>query len=276
MYYKLNKEDLAYLKNYDASKFFRPSVAADIVIFSVFDEMNDNYRKLPEKTLKVLLVKRGQCPFKEQYALPGGFVKETETAEQAAQRELEEETGVACTFLEQLKTTSTVERDPRTRVISVSYMALLNAAEYKVRAGDDAAEAEWFTVSLKEEADSIWNLILTRKNTILTAKIIQKQERWSPVLKLHLMENHGMAFDHAEIIAIAVFQLRKWVRESGIAFRLLPERFTLKQLQQIYEVILDRSILTPAFRKKMNEFVEETEEKTKDEGHRPAVLYRER
>lgn len=143
MYYKLNKEDLAYLKNYDASKFFRPSVAADIVIFSVFDEMNDNYRKLPEKTLKVLLVKRGQCPFKEQYALPGGFVKETETAEQAAQRELEEETGVACTFLEQLKTTSTVERDPRTRVISVSYMALLNAAEYKVRAGDDAAEAEW-------------------------------------------------------------------------------------------------------------------------------------
>lgn len=97
MYYKLNKEDLAYLKIMMLQNF-QAVCCGRYCYFSVFDEMNDNYRKLPEKTLKVLLVKRGQCPFKEQYALPGGFVKETETAEQAAQRELEEETGVACTF----------------------------------------------------------------------------------------------------------------------------------------------------------------------------------
>lgn len=273
--YQLNQEDLEYLKTYDASKYPKPSVAADIVIFSVFDEANDNYRKLPEKVLKVLLVKRGQCPFKGQYALPGGFAREGETLEQTAQRELQEETGVECVFLEQLRTTSTVERDPRTRVISAAYMALLNGAEYELSAGDDAAVAEWFTVALKKETDAVWRLTLTGQDAVLSAKVEQRQQRWSPVLHLQQLESEGLAFDHAQIIAYAVLQLRKWVTESGVAFRLLPELFTLKQLQQIYEVILDTELLAPAFRRKMSEYVEETEEKTRDDGHRPAVLYRE-
>lgn len=274
--YQLNQEDIAYLKTYDASKYPKPSVAADIVIFSVFDAENDNYRKLPEKKLKVLLVKRGKCPFKDQYALPGGFAKEGESLEQTAQRELQEETGVGCSFLEQLHTTSTVDRDPRTRVISAAYMALVNGNEYELHAGDDAVAAEWFTVDLQQETGSACKLLLTGKQVVLSAKVEQKQPRWAPVPKLQLVESHGIAFDHAQIIAYAVLQLRKWITESGVAFRLLPKLFTLKQLQQIYETILDVKLLTPAFRRKMNDYVEETEYKTSDEGHRPAILYRER
>ena len=160
-------------------------------------------------------------------------------------------------------------------MISAAYMALLNGAEYELSAGDDAAAAEWFTVALKKETDEVWRLTLTGQDAVLSAKVEQRQQRWSPVLHLQQLESEGLAFDHAQIIAYAVLQLRKWVTESGVAFRLLPELFTLKQLQQIYEVILDTELLAPAFRRKMSEYVEETEEKTRDDGHRPAVLYRE-
>ena len=271
---KLKQEDLDFLKTYDPTQYYRVSVATDIVIFSVFDEENDNYRKLPEKALRVLLVKRAEYPYKGIYALPGGFVREGESLDQTARRELKEETGVACEFLEQFRTTGTVKRDPRTRVISAAYMALLNASEYQLKAGDDASEAEWFTVSMKKESEALWNLELKGDNSVLTAKIKETQKQWSPTLELDVVEDSELlAFDHAEIIAYAVLQLRKWVKESGIAFRLLPKQFTLKQLQQIHEAILETELLTPAFRRKMENFVEVTEQRTKDDGHRPALLY---
>ena len=271
---KLKQEDLDFLKTYDPTQYYRVSVATDIVIFSVFDEENDNYRKLPEKALRVLLVKRAEYPYKGIYALPGGFVREGESLDQTARRELKEETGVACEFLEQFRTTGTVKRDPRTRVISAAYMALLNASEYQLKAGDDASEAEWFTVSMKKESEDLWNLELKGDNSVLTAKIKETQKQWSPTLELDVVEDSELlAFDHAEIIAYAVLQLRKWVKESGIAFRLLPKQFTLKQLQQIHEAILETELLTPAFRRKMENFVEVTEQRTKDDGHRPALLY---
>lgn len=271
---KLKQEDLDFLKTYDPTQFYCVSVAADIVIFAVFDEENDNYRKLPEKALRVLLVKRAEYPYKGMYALPGGFVKKGESLDQTARRELKEETGVACEFLEQFRTTGTVDRDPRTRVISAAYMALLNASEYQLKAGDDAAEAEWFTVSMKKESEDLWHLVLKGENSVLTAKIKEKKKQWSPTLELNVVEESELlAFDHAEIIAYAVLQLRKWVKESGIAFRLLPKQFTLKQLQQIHEAILETELLTPAFRRKMENYVEVTEQRTKDDGHRPALLY---
>lgn len=271
---KLKQEDLDFLKTYDPTIYYRVSVAADIVIFAVFDEENDNYRKLPEKALRVLLVKRAEYPYKGMYALPGGFVREGESLDQTARRELQEETGVTCEFLEQFRTTGTVKRDPRTRVISAAYMALLNASEYQLKAGDDAAEAGWFTVSMKKESGDLWNLELKGENSVLTAKIKETQKQWSPTLELDVVEDGELlAFDHAEIIAYAVLQLRKWVKESGIAFRLLPKQFTLKQLQQIHEAILETELLTPAFRRKMENYVEVTDQRTKDDGHRPALLY---
>ena len=271
---KLSDEDKEFLKTYDVKNYYRVSMAADIVIFAVFDEKNDNYRKLPKKALRVLLVKRGELPYKGMYALPGGFVRKGESLDQTAKRELREETGVSCEFLEQFRTTGTVERDPRTRVVSVAYMALLNASEYTLKPGDDASEAEWFTVSMKKDSENMWTLTLNGEKSVLMAKIKQKQKKWSPVAELDVVEDsEQLAFDHAEIIAYAVLQLRKWVKESGIAFRLLPKQFTLKQLQQIHEAVLETKLLTPAFRRKMEDYVEVTDQKTKDDGHRPALLY---
>src|SRR3989338_11412368 len=122
-------------KNYDASKFEKPSVTVDIIIFTVKNE-----------DLKVLLVKRNVPPFENFWALPGGFVKMTESLEEAAKRELVEETGVKDVYLEQLYTFGNPKRDPRTRVITVTYMALVSNTEWKFKSTGDAKEAKFFAV----------------------------------------------------------------------------------------------------------------------------------
>jgi len=124
----LNKQGLTaeqFLSTYDASKYPRPSVTVDMLIFSVTDEEKKNYRKLPEKVLRLLMIKRGDHPYLGQWALPGGFVKMDESLDEAALRELKEETNINDIYMEQLYTWGAVARDPRTRVISVSYMSLV-------------------------------------------------------------------------------------------------------------------------------------------------------
>src|SRR5882672_10222447 len=148
--------------------------------------------------LKVLLIQRGIEPFKGRWALPGGFVRVDETLDDAARRELEEETGLKSIFLEQLYTFGTLNRDPRERVVSVAYYALVKLSDHRARAATDAADAEWFPIS--------------------------------KVPKL--------AFDHANILATALARLKAKVRYEPIGFELLPSRFTLSQLQHLYEAVL--------------------------------------
>lgn len=187
--------------------------------------------------LKVLLIERageGE-PFFGHWALPGGFVDPKESLDDAATRELEEETGVTGAFLEQLYTFGARDRDPRGRVITVAYFALVNRAACKVRAGSDAARAEWFDVR----------------------------------------ELPALAFDHAAIVEKAVARLRGKVRYELIGFNLLPEVFTMAQLHALYEAILDRSIDIASFRRaitRMGLLGEAAEEK--DVSHRPAKLFR--
>ena len=138
-----------FLKSYSPGDYPRPSVAVDMVIFTVTDQAEDNNRKLPEKELRLLLIKRGGHPYLGTWALPGGFVRPTETTEQAASRELREETGVDQVYLEQLYTFSQPGRDPRTWVMSCSYMALVDSARVKVEAGDDADQAAWFKMECR-------------------------------------------------------------------------------------------------------------------------------
>ena len=186
------------------------------------------------ETLKVLLIQRAQSPFQGQWALPGGFVEMNETVAEAARRELEEETGLTNVFLEQLYTFSAVERDPRERVVSVAHYALVRMSDHKAQAATDAADADWFP------ADDAPHL----------------------------------AFDHADILAYALRRLRYKLEYRAVAFQLLPETFTLTELQEAYEHILNEQLDKRNFRRKVLAagIVEETPY-VRGGVHRPAKLY---
>ena len=269
------RENEEYVKAYDDSKFEKPSVTADIVIFEMFDSEENNYRKISEKKLKVLLIQRGMEPFKDCYALPGGFVRPGENICEAAERELQEETNLSCNFLEQFGTYSNPDRDPRRWVITNGFMALISSNHEKIKAGDDASAAKWFDVSFKE-VDGEWLLRLTHEEDVICARLKETTSQWDIKRKFKTIESDDIAFDHQLIIADAIMQLRKWITETHIAFRLLPEKFTLRELQQIHESVLDTKLLVPAFRRKVALLVEDTGEMTGDAGHRPAVLYKEK
>lgn len=208
-------------------EFARPALAVDCVVFGLSRE---------EVDLRVLLIERALPPFVGSWALPGGFVRIDETLDRAAERELTEEAGVRVTYLEQLYTFGALERDPRDRVVSVAYFALVNPVEHVPRADTDAARAEWFS----------------------TKKL------------------PSLAFDHEQIVTVALERLRAKVRYRPIGFDLLPATFTLTQLQRMYECILGRSLDKRNFRKKVLSFdlLEATNEKETGVAHRAAQLYR--
>jgi 8-oxo-dGTP diphosphatase len=203
----------------------RPSVTVDCVIFG-FDASS---------SLKVLLIQRANDPFKDKWALPGGFVELGENLEQAALRELEEETGLKDIFIEQLYTFGDLDRDPRGRVISIAYFALVNLSDHNIKASSDAKNAEWF------ELNNITSL----------------------------------AFDHDTILNIAVHRLRVKVRYNPIGFELLPEQFPLSQLQSLYETVLGVEKLNKRnFRTRiLNMGVLREVGKQENVAHRPAILY---
>lgn len=199
-----------FLATYDPSKYPSIGFTVDNVIFTVHDGQ-----------LKVLLIERGEHPFRGQWALPGGFINPDEDADAAALRELQEETGVKdeTLFLEQLRTYTTPNRDPRMRVISTSYVALVPQA-LAVNAGDDAANAAWFTV------DDILNPA-------------DEEDRIS------------VAFDHATIIADGVERVRSKLEYQPVATSLLGEQFTIADLRRIYEVVWGKKLHPANFRRKV-------------------------
>jgi 8-oxo-dGTP diphosphatase len=203
----------------------RPALTVDCVVFGMDDE-----------DLKVLLIRRALEPFRGRWALPGGFVHMDEGLEDAARRELQEETGLDRVYLEQLYTFGAVDRDPRGRVVSVAYYALVKLNDHRVRAATDAREAGWFAV-------------------------------W---------DTPSLAFDHERILQTALTRLKGKVRYQPIGFELLPAKFTLSQLQRLYEKILERDLDKRNFRKKILSmgFLEELDEVQRDVAHRAARLYR--
>lgn len=216
---------------YDPAAFPHPSVTVDVVALTPRDGR-----------LHVLLIERGVWPHEGQWALPGGFVRMDEELDASAQRELREETGIVTPrYIEQLYTFGAVHRDPRTRVISVAYFALLPGTESDLpqnqpRAGTDARNARWYPVDLLPE----------------------------------------LAFDHAEILRMALARLRAKLGYTSVAYALLPEEFTLTELQTVYEIILGRELDKRNFRKKMLslDILEATPRQKRDGAHRPAQLFR--
>lgn len=277
-----------FLQNYDMSKYEKPSVAVDMAIFTVKDFQQENYRKLPQKKLNILMIKRGNHPFKDMWALAGGFVMKGESTEQSAKRELFEETGVENIYLEQLYTFSDNNRDPRGWIMSCSYMALVNAQKLNAHAGDDAKEVMWFNVDydLTSQNEMVSNGVKTvEKYYTLTlqsddGKIILKSELCN---KLHISISGSwcecvelssdLAFDHAKIISYAIERLRNKLEYTTIAFNLLPENFTYTDLQMVHETILGKKLLSANFRRKMKKYVIPVDEiQLQSAGHRPAKL----
>lgn len=204
----------------------RPAVTVDCVVFGV--DHTDQ--------LQVLLIQRRLPPFQERWALPGGFVRPQEPLEEAARRELHEETAVTDVFLEQLKAYGLPERDPRGHTVTVAFFALVNLWNHAVKAATDA-----------------------------------KQARWWPLGQLP-----DLAFDHGMIVEDAIATLRHTIRHRPIGFELLPPRFTLPQLQRLYEIVLDQPFDKRNFRKKLLklDILVDLQEKETNVPHRAAQLYR--
>lgn len=286
-----NKQGLTeeqFLATYDARNFDRPSVTVDMLVFTVTDEESKNYRKLPEKVLRLLMIKRGEHPHIGQWALPGGFVQMDESLNEAALRELKEETNIDNIYIEQLYSWGDVGRDPRTRVISVSYMSLVDSSTLDIKASDDADDAKWFTVSCKlyQEQKTVtekgyilqklYRLSLSNEenNLSATVRIIKTVEGKVTKVEREVIESDGIAFDHAKIIEYGIERLRSKIEYTDIVFNLMPELFTLTELQKVYEIILDTELLKANFRRKIADMVIETNEYTKDAGHRPSKLFK--
>lgn len=202
-----------------------PAVTVDVAVFTI---RND--------ALKVLLIKRAEAPHRGQWALPGGFVNIDESLDDAARRELAEETGVSGFYLEQLYSFGAPDRDPRERVITVAYYALIPSDRLELKAATDAEGVGWFALD----------------------------------------ELPTLAFDHAEILDTALERLAAKLDYSTIAFQLMPEAFTLTELQHVYELITRAPIDKRNFRKRILalDLLELTGEEKREGPHRPAQLYR--
>ncbi len=219
-------EEQKFLESYDSSMFDKPSVAVDILIFTI-----------EEDVLKVVMVRRNSFPYKDCLALPGVFVGIDESLEDAAIRGVKVETGLTDIYFEQLYTWGAVKRDPRMRIISVSYMALVSFDQLCAKAKDGNIRDYLYPVDeiLKEETE--------------------------------------IAFDHKEIIRYARERIKNKVEYSDIAFNFMPEKFTLPKLQKVYEILLGKDLYKANFRKKVSCMVQETDEYTSGGACRPSKLY---
>lgn len=236
MKYKVSKEEKDFLKNYNIADFERPSVATDIVVFRVVEEAEKNKKKKRPKKLQVLLIKRATYPFKDCWTLPGGFCQPNEKVEDTARRELKEETNVSGVDVRLIGVYSEPGRDPRGWIISNTYMALINNLDCELRTDEEAWEAGWFSM------DDI--------------------------------ENLSIGFDHLTIIKDAFCLLKRMALEyNERIFDLLPKTFTLAEIQQVFEEILEAELTKQNFRRKMMEFVEETDEVETGYSHRNSKKY---
>ena len=277
-----------FLAQYDPNKYEKPSVTSDILVFGMSEKLD---------ALKVLLIKRKDHPYIGQWALPGGFINMSESAYEAACRELEEETGLTNVYLEQLYTMSQPKRDPRMRVLSIVCMALI--PETVVKAGDDASEAVWFTINFKPDKLELFNLeynvhisynLETKEfingvvktmgyvpilDTISKRAIIPRNDDCVIGEPVYL-DNSLLAFDHAEIVLEGLLRLRNKVDYTDVAFNFVSKKFTLPDLQRVYETILGTTLYTANFRSDISGKIEpiKGEKATSLVGGRKSQLYK--
>lgn len=215
------------MEKYDSSIYEKLSVAVDLLVFTIEND-----------ALKILMVERSEEPFSNMPALPGVFVGINETLDEAAVRGIREEAGLEDIYFEQLYSFGEVERDPRMRIISVAYMALVPIEKLNFHAGQRT----------------------------LSARLVDVKEL--------LESDEKVAFDHKKIIEYGRWRLANKVEYTKIAFHLVGEEFTLPNLQKVYEILLGKSLYKANFRKKIAPMIEETDRSTSGDAHRPSKLYR--
>lgn len=265
------KSEEEFLENYDSNKFEKLSMTTDIIIFSVSERPQDNYRKNNEKHMSVLLVKRQDYPYKDKWCLPGGFLDIKEDLEECPKRILERETNIKDVYLEQLYTFGSVNRDPRMRIVSTSYMALIDKNMLLNKLNENA---EWFDIKIIETVDNILIFKLENQKEKIEFKAKRKlKECMEEQYEYEIIENERLAFDHSLVIATGIERLRNKINYTDIVFHMMPEYFTLGELQRVYEVILDKKLLDPAFRRIIADKVVKTDKLKKGEGHRPSALF---
>lgn len=261
-----------FLEHYSISDYERPSVAADTVIFRLCAGDAGSFRREPEFSLSLLLIRRGEHPFLGDWALPGGFVRMDETVEECALRESFEETGVSPAALINVGVFSEVGRDPRGRIISNAFACILSGGEPK--AGSDASDARWFEVTGFGSRDGRFTAELSAGDEKLSLAL----ERRASACGVRFVPEgpRALAFDHACIVASALELLRTKAENFEAIFDFLPDRFTLYALQSVQEALTGRPTSPANFRRKTAELLEETGEYSQGAGHRPAKLYRRR
>jgi len=264
------KNEEEFLKDYDPNQFDRLSLTTDILVFSVSDGEQDNYRKLSKKYFSVLLVKRKDYPFKDKWCLPGGFIGIDEDIEDAPARILKNEANVSDIYLEQLYTHGDPKRDPRMRVISTSYMALIDKNRLHNKISENAS---WFNVMVLEDNKFI-DVTLDNGNETIKFKIKKTlKDKTTDRYKYEVVANDKLAFDHPLVIVSGISRLKNKLEYTDIVFNMMPEYFTLGELQQVYELILGKKLLDPAFRRIIANKVEKTDKMRTGGGHRPSILF---
>lgn len=261
-----------FLKDYDSSSFEKLSMTSDILILSVSNQETTNYRKNDRKMMSVLLVKRDDYPYKGKWCLPGGFLDpKTETLEECAKRVLKRETNLSNIYLEQLYTYDGINRDPRMRIVSTAFVALID----REKLTEKVEHASWFDIVLLEEKNNIVDITLD--NGIETIHISIKKvlkEKTTDRYQFVTKKNDDLAFDHDLVILAGLERIRNKINYTDIVFNMMPEYFTLGELQQVYEVILNKKLLDPAFRRIIANKVVKTNKMKTGEGHRPSYLFK--
>ena len=265
----------AFLSQYDPNAFDRPAVSVDTVVFSIDSRMQTkNYRKLDEQKLTVLLLKRNEHPHLGKWSLPGGFVGSQESLDQAALRVLRDKTGLDDVYIEQLYTFGHPHRDPRMRVISTAWLALIDRSRYRLNNThtERIANPAWCEIDFPKEAQA---LRLQINNEAITIPVKTGETRNGKISAptYTATDPSPLAFDHTALILEGLLRLRNKIDYTDIVFNLLPDRFTITHLQQICEIIGGEKLLSPAFRRKTARKITPTGEYTRERGHRPSQLY---
>ncbi len=267
------KSEEDFLKDYDSSKYEKLSMTSDVLLVSISSKNSTNYRKNEEKRMSILLVKREDYPYKGKWCLPGGFLDpKRETLEECALRVLKKETNLSSDiFLEQLYTFDSLDRDPRLRVVSTSFVALVD----KERLKEKVNKAVWFDITSLEEENDIVTFHLSNGEEELSFKVKKsKKQKTSNVYEYQIVGEKVLAFDHECVVLSGIERIRNKVNYTDIVFHMMPEVFTLKELQNVYEILLNKKLLDPAFRRIIKNKVEKTNQMKTGEGHRPSLMFR--